>query len=444
MRRSATPLPTVRNCGAVVVILRTSKDFGSDPLAIARPTILQIIPRLDTGGAELSTLEITEAIVRAGGRALVATHGGRMVGGVTHAGGEIVRMAVGTKNPLGMLVNARALQRLVKSERIDLLHARSRAPAWSALLAARRMGTPFVTTYHGAYAERSQLKRLYNSVMARSDVVIANSAYTADLIRTRYAMSSERIRVIHRGIDPVQFDPAAVDGGRVAAIRKQWGIATDARVILHPARLTGWKGQMTVIEAAGLLRARELLGNEIVILAGDAQGRDDYLRTLRERIAALDLNDHVRLVGHVEDMPAALRLAHVTVVASTEPEAFGRVTIEAQSMCSPVIATRIGAPPETVLAEPSLPADQITGWLVPPGDATMLAERIAAALSMPAQERADLGKRARLHVLDHFTLDAMKKATLEVYDRLLGSDLAQRFANREPTGKPAATARGSA
>jgi glycosyltransferase involved in cell wall biosynthesis len=413
-------------------------------LPIARPTILQIIPQLDTGGAELSTLEITEAIVRSGGRALVATEGGRLECGVTKAGGEIVRLAAATKNPIGMLGNARALQRLVRSERIDLLHARSRAPAWSALLATRRVRTPFVTTYHGAYAEQGPLKRLYNSVMARSDIVIANSDYTANLIRTRYATSPERIRVIHRGIDPTRFDPAAIDSARMAALRKQWGIATDTRVILHPARLTGWKGQMTVVAAAGILHSRGLLRDAVVIFAGEAQGRDGYLRTLRERIATLDLNSQVRLVGHVEDMPAALCLAHVTIVASTEPEAFGRVTVEAQSMGSPVIATRIGAPPETVLAEPSSRPSRITGWLVAPGDAAMLAGRVAAALSMSAQEHSDLGKRARLHVLDHFTLDAMKRETLRVYDQLLGSDLAQRFANGKPVEKPAAAVRGPA
>jgi glycosyltransferase involved in cell wall biosynthesis len=413
-------------------------------LAIARPTILQIIPRLDTGGAELSTLEITGAIMCAGGRALVATEGGRLEADVVRVGGEIVRMAAGSKRPRRMLANARALQRLIKSERVDLLHARSRAPAWSALLAVRRTGTPFVTTYHGAYAERGPLKRLYNSVMARSHIVIANSAYTAGLIQTRYGTSPERIRVIHRGIDPAHFDPARIGEERAAALRRQWGIAADTRVILHPARLTGWKGQMTVIQAAGILRARGLLENVAVILAGDAQGREHYARMLRARIAELDLDGHVRLVGHVEDMPAACGLAQVTVVASTEPEAFGRVAIEAQAMGSPVVATSIGAPPETVLAEPAAAAGEITGWLVPPGDPGMLAERLAVALLLPGPEWAAIGDRARLHVRRRFTLEAMKRQTLEVYDRLLGSDLAVRFSVANTTRTGAAEARGPA
>lgn len=406
-------------------------------MAIARPTILQIIPRLDTGGAELSTLEIVEAIVRAGGRALVASAGGRLENRIGQLGGEIVRMAADTKNPVAMLANARALQRTVHREGIALLHARSRAPAWSALLAARRTGTRFVTTYHGAYAEGSPFKRLYNGVMARSDIVIANSAYTATIIRARYATSMERIRVIHRGIDPAVFDPAAVCDERRALLRSQWDIGLGTRVILHPARLTGWKGQATVIEAAGILHQKGLLHGTAFVFAGDAQGREDYARSLRTRIADLGLADHVRIVGHVADMPAAFSLAHVAVVASVEPEAFGRVTIEAQAVGTPVVATGIGAPPEVVLAEPAVPMERMTGWLVPPGDAERLAQALAAALAMPASARTALARRARLHVLDHFTLDSMKRQTLEVYDQLLGTDLARRFTEAKESAQAA-------
>ena len=413
-------------------------------MAIGRPTILQIVPRLDTGGAELSTVEIAEAIVRAGGRALVASAGGRLESGIARAGGEIVRLPVDAKNPVTMLANARALRRLVKSKGIDLLHARSRAPAWSAFLAARSATLPFVTTYHGAYSEQGPLKRLYNSVMARSDMVIANSAFTAHLIRARYGTSGDRIRVIHRGIDPDVFDPAGVSEERMAQLQGQWNIASGARVILHPARLTIWKGQEVLIEAAAILRRRGRFGNAVVILAGDAQGRDDYVHTLRTAIARHGLGDSVRLVGHVVDMPAALRLAHVAVAASVEPEAFGRVTIEAQAMGTPVIATRLGAPPETMLAGPSAPAEQITGWLVPPGDAAMLAQALGHALSIPADERSAIGRRARLHVLANFTLDAMRGQTLAVYDSLLGTTMAQRFADAKPARAQPAGAPGPA
>jgi glycosyltransferase involved in cell wall biosynthesis len=390
-------------------------------------TILQIIPRLDTGGAELSTLEIVEAVSRAGGRALVATEGGRLAPRVAELGGEIIDLAAGTKNPLRMLGNARLLGQLIKDHGISLLHARSRAPAWSAMMAARRAKLPFVTTYHGAYGERGPLKKLYNSVMARSDVVIANSAYTADLVRQRYGTLPERIWVIHRGVDCAGFDPDVVGAERVSVLRRQWGLAPATRIILHAARLTGWKGQRVVIEAADLLQSRGLMDNAAVILAGDAQGRAGYVEELRAAIAARRLDRCVRLVGHVDDMAAAYLAAHVTVVASIEPEAFGRAATEAQAMGSPVIATDIGAPPETVLAATTVEPVQATGWLVPAGDAGALADRLAEALALPPAERAAMGRRARTHVLQNFTAETMKRQTLAVYDRLLLTDLASRL-----------------
>jgi glycosyltransferase involved in cell wall biosynthesis len=390
----------------------------------SRATILQIIPALDTGGAELSTLEITEAVVRAGGRMLVLSEGGRLEGEIGRLGGELVRFPAASKNPLRLLANARAIAGLVRREGVALLHARSRAPAWSALIAARRTGVPFVTTYHGAYGESSRLKNIYNSVMARADVVIANSQFTADLIRARYGTPPERITVIHRGVDLERFDPGAIAPRRLDGLRAQWGLETGQPVVLQAARLTGWKGQHVLIEAAGQLAREGRLAKALVVLAGDDQGREGYRAGLEARIAESGLAGKVRLVGHCADIAAAFLLADVTVVASTEPEAFGRAATEAQAMGSPVIATDIGAPPETVLAAPRVPAGDATGWLVPPGDAAALAARIAEALALPPEERAAMRARARAHIATRFTLERMKLATLEVYDHLLGSALA--------------------
>lgn len=388
------------------------------------PTILQIIPELDTGGAELSAVEIAEALVEAGARALVATEGGRLADRVRDAGAEIIPFPAATKNPLRMLANVRALERLMQERGVDLLHARSRAPAWSALGAARRTRVPFVTTYHGAYNENGRLKNLYNSVMARSDIVIANSGFTANLVRTRYGTPEARLRVIHRGVDCDRFNPAAVSEDRVAALRVQWGVPSSARIVLVPARLTAWKGQRVVIEAAGLLKAQGLHDDTCFVMAGDAQGRDDYLTSLRARAVELGVKDRVLFVGHVAEMAAAYRTASLTVIASIEPEAFGRVAIETQAMSVPVIATDIGAPPETLLTEP---ADQVTGWLVPAGDPAGLADRLAAGLAISPSDHAAMGRRARAHVLARFTLRAMKEQTLAVYDQLLGTDLRARF-----------------
>ena len=306
-----------------------------------RPTILQIIPDLDTGGAERTTVEIAEAIVAAGGRAIVLSEGGRMEGDLAAAGGEFVRFAAATKNPAKLLANAAAIARLIEREGVDLVHARSRAPAWSALAAARRTGRRFVTTYHGAYNESGAAKKLYNSVMARGDLVIANSNFTADLVRARYATPAERIRVIHRGVDGAIFDPGRIAPERVAALRAAWGVRDGERVVLQAARLTSWKGQGVLIEAARLLRdAPGDPGRDtVIVLAGDAQGREDYARGLAQQIEAAGLQQTVRLVGHVSDIPAAFAASYLGVVASTEPEAFGRAAAESQIMRCPVIAT---------------------------------------------------------------------------------------------------------
>ncbi len=392
-------------------------------MALTRPTILQIIPELDTGGAELSAVEIADAIVRAGGRALVLSEGGRLAPRITATGGEFVPFAAATKNPARILWNAHVIRQMIENEGVDLVHARSRAPAWSAMLAARRAGKPFVTTYHGAYNEKTRLKKAYNAIMAKGDTVIANSQYTKRLIEERYGTPSDRIRVIYRGVDGSKFDPAVISEERKAALRARWRAAPGTRIVLQPARLTAWKGQSTVIEAARLLKADNRLGNTLIVLAGDAQGRDSYRQRLESEIKAAGLEDNIILPGHVEDVAAALAVSHLAIVASVEPEAFGRVATEAQVMGCPVIATDIGAPPETVAAPPKFKAEEATGWLVPPGDASRLAAAMAEALSLTPDARAALAGRARNRVLQNFSLESMRLDTLDVYDRLLGTQL---------------------
>lgn len=396
-------------------------------MADQAPTILQIVPRLDTGGAELSTIEIVEALVRAGARALVATEGGRMAERIPALGGEIILMPLESKNPATILANGRRLASLARSRSVSLLHARSRAPAWSALMAARSARVPFVTTYHGAYGERGRLKRLYNSVMARGDVVIANSRYTSDLIRGRYGELAGTPSIIPRGVDIARFSPGAIDDERRARLRTAWGVRPGQRVILHAARLTTWKGQQSLIDSVARLNAEGRLGDAVLILAGDAQGREDYADGLRRRAADHGIADCVRLVGHVEDIAAAFAVAHVTVVASIEPEAFGRAAAEALAVGCPTITTNIGAPPEIVLAPPDVPPDEATGWHVPPNDPPALAVAIADALAMPEPARHAMSERAIASIAARFTVAAMQRQTLAVYDSLLGSDLAARF-----------------
>jgi len=391
---------------------------------------VQIIPDLDTGGAELSAVEIAGAITEAGGRAIVLSRGGRLEADLAAAGGELVRFPAATKNPAKIIGNALSISRLIKSEGAALIHARSRAPAWSALIAARLAGVPFVTTYHGAYNEKGAVKRSYNSVMARGDLIIANSRYTADLIRARYGTPEQRIRVIHRGVDMERFEPTAISAERIAQLRQAWGLKEGERAVLHPARLTNWKGQSTVIAAAELLKSQGRLESVVFILAGDAQGRESYLEALRSQVAAAGLEHLVRLVGHVADMPAAFAASAAALVASTEPEAFGRTATEAQALGIPVIATAIGAPPETVLAAPAVDAGEATGWLVAPGEPSELADALGELLAMAPAEAVTMAERARRRVVEQFSLEAMKAKTLSVYDELLPTRFSEAFARR--------------
>lgn len=319
-----------------------------------------------------------------------------------------------------MAVNVLRLMALCRREQVQIIHARSRAPAWVALGAARRLGLPFVTTYHGSYSGRTNVKVLYNSVMARGDVVIANSHYTADLIHRLHAeQAGDRVRVIHRGTDLGVFNPVAVGAVRVEALRRSWNVAPHERVILLAARLTAWKGHRVLIEAAAQMRDRGV-PDLAVVLAGDPQGRASYERELDALIAARGLEGIVRRVGHCTDMPAAFRAASVVAVPSVEPEAFGRSAVEAQALGTPVVVSDLGAVPETVLAPPETPAGQRTGWRVPAGDAAALAASLTEALSLGASARDALGRRSRAHVAAHFSLERMVGDTLAVYAGLLG------------------------
>ncbi len=390
-------------------------------------TILQIIPRLDTGGAELATLEITEAVVRAGGRAFVLSEGGRLADDIARAGGHVFPFPAATKNPARIVTNGFRLARFVRGHGVDVIHARSRAPAWSGLMAARLTGTPFITTYHGAYGNRGPLKPLYNSVMARGERVIANSRFTGQLVHDRHGTPMERIRVIPRGVDLDKFNTANVPADRVASVRKSWGLSRGDKVVLQAARLTGWKGQHDVIEAAAQLCRSDVGKDAVFVMVGDAQGRDAYVNALKRQISERDLDGKVIIAGHCEDIAAAFAAAHVTVIASTEPEAFGRTSAEAQAMGCPVVVTRQGASPETLLTAARDGADRATGWIVPVSAPKALANAIAEALTLSARERREMGARARAHVAELFSSENMKRETLAVYDECLRSALATAF-----------------
>lgn len=383
----------------------------------ARPmTILQVVPELETGGAERTTLDVAAALIADGDRAIVVSEGGRMLPELLAMGAEHVTMPVASKNIFTMRRNASRLADLMEREGVDIIHARSRAPAWSALWAASWTYRPLVTTYHGAYNEGSRLKNRYNSVMARGDVVIANSEFTANLVARRHPFARERIVTIHRGVDLSAFDRASPE--RAEWLRTQWGIDRRDKVILNIARLTPWKGQMVLVEALANLRDR--FGSDwTCVLAGDDQGRADYRFALETRIRDLGLERRVKLVGHVDDIPAALANATVAVQPSIEPEAFGRAAVEAQAAGVPVIVADLGAVRETVLAQPEVGGDMRTGWRVPPGEPGPLADALFEALLTAGETRALIGARGRAHAFTHFSLVAMTQKTLAVYEDLL-------------------------
>jgi glycosyltransferase involved in cell wall biosynthesis len=375
------------------------------PDFLASPVVLQVLPALVTGGVERGTVEIAQALVEAKATALVASAGGPMVRQVERAGGIHITLPLTTKSPIGLWRNTNKLEALIRDQKISLVHARSRAPAWSAWLACRRTGVPFVTTYHGTYAEGLPLKRLYNSVMARGQIVIAASRFIADLIVARHGVDPTRIRVIPRGVDRAVFDPDTVSGSRITKLAAAWRLPEGARVVMLPGRLTAWKGHAVLLEAIAALNRPDLM----CVFVGSDQGRRGYTRELEHQAARLGIAHRVRLVGQCDDMPAALCLSDVVVHASIQPEAFGRVVIEAQAMARPVIASDLGGPVETV-------RHGETGWRVPPNDPAALAAALAFGLDLDPQARIALGQRARASVP---TVQAMQDATLDVYETVL-------------------------
>lgn len=357
---------------------------------------------------------MAEAISRAGGLALIASAGGRLEPDLEAAGGELIKLPTHTKNPFVAIANAFRLASIAKKRGVQIIHARSRAPAWSALWAARMAGVSFVTTFHGIYNARSPLKRFYNSIMARGDLVIANSHYTGEHILEHYRQAErDRIVVIPRGVDIDVFDRERVRDEDIAAMRTAWRIAPDdARcVMIAPARLTRWKGQLVLVEALKLIETRRP-GAIKVILAGDPQSRLGYVQEINAAIDAAGLREVVAIVGHVGQMPVAFAASDVAVFPVIEPEAFGRGAVEAQAMGVPVIATNLGGYTETVL-------EGETGYLVPPAAIQALAGAMERMIDLGRQARAEMGRRGRDRVRALYSKTALQTATLAVYERLL-------------------------
>ncbi len=378
-------------------------------------SILQIIPRLEAGGAERTTLDIAAALVDSGHTALVVSEGGRLEPELRATGALLLRLPVASKNPFTILRNIRRLKSIIAEHDVDLVHARSRAPAWSAFYAAKQTHIPFVTTHHGTYRARNALKRWYNSVMFRGDAIIANSEWTASHIRNNYANTPKRIAVIARGIDLAQFDPSRIPDQLRDTMRQSWRAEAGASVVLLPGRLTRWKGHLVLIEALSRLSgAGKLPANLHVVIAGDAQGRKSYLGEIEDAVAKGGLQEIVTLSGHIADMASAYVAADIVISASSKPEAFGRVPVEAAAMGLPVIATDHGGARETILPGQS-------GLLVPPGDAEALGEALMRLLKLPKERRQEMGAKGKAHIKARYAVQKMCAETISLYAELVKS-----------------------
>lgn len=364
-------------------------------------TLLQVTPALDVGGVESLTVEMAAAVAKAGATSLVASSGGRLEPML--AGAELVRLPLARRDPVSIAANGVRLERLIRRRGVSLVHARSRASAYSAWWAARRARTPLVTSYHGVYAARTPLKRWYNRIMARGDLVIVNSAFTRDHVIAEHGIDQARIAVIPEGVDSAAFDPAAVSQERVWAARAAWG--GSGPILLLAGRLTGWKGHALAIEAVALSGARDEL--QLVFLGAEID-RDLAAELSRQ---AEQAGVKLILARSVENMPAALAAADIVIAPSTEPESFGRVVAEAGAMAKVVVASSLGGPAETIV-------DGETGVLVPPGEAAALAAAIDRVLEMGGEARAAMGQAARRRISSLYSIERMCEATFAVYRRL--------------------------
>lgn len=373
------------------------------------PVILQVLPRLEQGGVERGTIEVATALRKAGWEPIVVSGGGRMVYELTKQGIRHITLPVYSKNPLRIRRNATLLAKVIKEHNVDIVHARSRAPAWAAKKAAEMTGVPFLTSFHGAYnIGPFSLKKRYNSVMQSGVLTIAVSNFIKQHILDNYGTDESKIRVIHRGVDIDRFDTAKVTPERLIALSKAWNVPEDKPVIMMPGRLTRWKGQLVLLEALSKMKHRDWR----CIFVGSDQGRTSYSAELRRKAKKWGIADSVQFVDSCGEMEVAYMLSGIVVSASTDPEAFGRVLPEAQAMGRIVIGSNHGGATETI-------KNGETGFLFPNGDAQALADCLDRALDMTETERKAMADRAVESVRKEFSTAKMCAKTLDVYREIL-------------------------
>ncbi len=377
--------------------------------------VLQVIPKLGYGGAETGCYDIAHYLPENECKSYIVTSGGELLKFIDKKKVKIIKLPVHSKNPLIIFINFLALIGVILINNISIVHARSRAPAWSCLLAAKITGRKFVTTFHGTYNFNSKFKKFYNSVMVRSDLIIAGSNFIFSHIKenyTKYLDAKKKLLVIFRGINVDYFDPTTKLDSDEKELLKEWQIKKDKKIILLPGRLTGWKGQEVFIEAVNLVNIE--LGYEAfyAIILGSDQGRELYKKKLIRLSEQYRLINQIKFIDHCKDMALAYKVSDIVVSASIEPEAFGRVAVEAQSMERPIIASNIGGSNETVI-------DEKTGFLFDSNNAKSLSKKILKVLSMDEASLKSIGKEGRKNIIQKFNVEKMCFSTYSEYKKIL-------------------------
>ena len=377
--------------------------------------ILQIIPNMEIGGAERTVLEITSFLKDTNFSSLVLTSGGKLIDDLEKANIEVIKLKIDKKNPYSIIKNFFLFIKIFREKKINLVHVRSRAPAWSAIFAAKKLGIPVLTTWHGHVSNSSFIKKIYNSIMLKGDAVIANSIYTAENISKIYAINKSKIDIIPRGVDVNNFKKSDINSHEIAKIKENWKIFDKEKVIiLLPARLTKWKGHEVAIEAINLLKGESFFKNIVCLFAGEQKNSEKYIHNLNRLISSYSLEKKIRLIGKVENMPLAYHASDVILSPSIEPEPFGRIPIEAQASGKIIISCDAGAVKDTIKS-----GKNFTGFKAIPNNSESLADKIKIALKMENEEIQSMQKRAIMNVKNNFSLESMCKKTLEVYNRLL-------------------------
>jgi glycosyltransferase involved in cell wall biosynthesis len=377
-------------------------------------TVLLVVPSLEAGAADHGVIDLVRILAAAGNRPIVLSSGGRLEAEIAALGGEFIRGDIASKNPFAMMRNAGVMRRILRQERCDIIHAHGRAPAWSAYIASRLTGVPFITSWYKGFREQNFFKRLYNSVMARGDRIIAVSDQLAELISHRYGISWSRINVVPLAVDLARFDPETIAQDRIDSVCRAFGVEPGTKLILVTGRLLRRKGHHLVVQAVHRLKEMGLK-DFVCVFAGEDHGKSRYTGELWDLVLATKTADVVRMTGPVDDLPAAYAAASVVVSAATQDEGLQRTILEAQAMARPVIVSDLGAGPEVVLAPPSVSEDRMTGLRFSAGDDAALAAALIRLFSMPEAARRAIGARGRDWVTGHFDASAVADLTLKLY-----------------------------